>query len=381
MLGPVILIIAAATGKISIPFTIAFLVVYIIFIIVVVITDRLGKKREEPEVRVNSTISTANQGKREEEKESLIPLEAESFKEVDSPKINITNGASNYSDEAENTVIYDRASLMGEDMKEGHFEHEEIELEYNSKITPELSTMNKRLHKTKHKMLWSLVKMNNFAFKTIQGESSWKEMNIFQKIIFILVDAPFGFLRKLTIPPSNDEQWDRRFAVIFPVCSVVYFFLVSGMIDFTSPPPLLFYILLGVGVVLGIIIYYTTKQQHAPRRFIIFYAFFAFLMSLVWIWFIANVLIDVLSLLGVVFSLKPAFLGVTVLAWGNSIGDMIANLAISKKGYAKMAMTGCIAGPLFNLFFGLGISLLKEAIKGNISDYTFHSPDSILPTV
>lgn len=60
---------------------------------------------------------------------------------------------------------------------------------------------------------------------------------------------------------------------------------------------------------------------------------------------------------------------------------MMANSAVAKKGYARMAMTGCIAGPLFNLFFGLGISLVKESISGNTTHFTFHSTQSIIPSV
>ena len=45
MLGPVILFISALTGKISIPFVAALLIVYVIFIIVVVISDRLDQKK------------------------------------------------------------------------------------------------------------------------------------------------------------------------------------------------------------------------------------------------------------------------------------------------------------------------------------------------
>lgn len=200
-------------------------------------------------------------------------------------------------------------------------------------------------------------------------------------MLYIFIDAPLDFLRRITIPPSNDEQWDRRFAMVFPICSVIFFFLASGMIDFTEAPPIVFYILLGVGFVWSIIIFYTCKQKHAPKRFILLYAFFAFLVSIVWIWWVANILIDMLSFFGVVFNIKQAFLGITVLAWGNSVGDMMANSAIAKKGYAKMAITGCIAGPLFNLFFGLGISLCKEAINGNKSNYTFHDTQSVIPNV
>lgn len=42
-------------------------------------------------------------------------------------------------------------------------------------------------------------------------------------------------------------------------------------------------------------------------------------------------------------------LGLTVLAWGNSVGDMSTNLAMARKGLANMAMTACYAGPVFNL--------------------------------
>lgn len=76
-----------------------------------------------------------------------------------------------------------------------------------------------------------------------------------------------------------------------------------------------------------------------------------------WIWFIANILIDLLGVLGLILGFKPAFLGITVLAWGNSCGDMMANSAVAKKGFARMALIGCFAGPLFNLLIGLGLSL------------------------
>lgn len=42
-------------------------------------------------------------------------------------------------------------------------------------------------------------------------------------------------------------------------------------------------------------------------------------------------------------------LGLTVLAWGNSVGDMSTNMAMARKGLANMAMTACYAGPVFNL--------------------------------
>ena len=53
----------------------------------------------------------------------------------------------------------------------------------------------------------------------------------------------------------------------------------------------------------------------------------------------------------------PSVLGVTVLAWGNSLMDFVNNtgLAERSRGGNSMAMTACFAGPLFNMLVGLGL--------------------------
>ena len=62
----------------------------------------------------------------------------------------------------------------------------------------------------------------------------------------------------------------------------------------------------------------------------------------------------------------PSVLGVTVLAWGNSLMDFVNNtgLAERSRGGNSRAMTACFAGPLFNMLVGLGLgfwALLAEA--------------------
>ena len=63
-----------------------------------------------------------------------------------------------------------------------------------------------------------------------------------------------------------------------------------------------------------------------------------------------------------VLDINTAYLGATLLAWGNSVGDMVANVGISKRGLAQMAIVGCFAGPLFNMCVGLGISMTRTNI-------------------
>ena len=52
-------------------------------------------------------------------------------------------------------------------------------------------------------------------------------------------------------------------------------------------------------------------------------------------------------------------MGLTILAWGNSMGDVSANMTMARKGLANMAITACFAGPVFNILIGLGGGFTK----------------------
>lgn len=78
---------------------------------------------------------------------------------------------------------------------------------------------------------------------------------------------------------------------------------------------------------------------------------------------------DVLELFGILLRIPATVLGLTVLAFGNSLQDLVANVTMSKKGLSTMATTACLAGPIFNLCVGLGFgfwALLKGTGKDHI---------------
>lgn len=85
----------------------------------------------------------------------------------------------------------------------------------------------------------------------------------------------------------------------------------------------------------------------------------SFAMSIVWVYMLANIIVDSLVLFGMLTGINTAILGLTVLSWGNSVGDAFASMSISKKGFGEMAVTGCVAGPVFNLMLGLGLITVK----------------------
>jgi sodium/potassium/calcium exchanger 6 len=85
-------------------------------------------------------------------------------------------------------------------------------------------------------------------------------------------------------------------------------------------------------------------------------------MSVLWIWMIAKVLVDILNTIGVIFNISSAFLGMTFLAFGNSAPDLTLNCSLARAGYGEMGLAGSIAGPLFNLLIGLGSAMIKNTL-------------------
>lgn len=171
--------------------------------------------------------------------------------------------------------------------------------------------------------------MNQFLKAAVRGEDPWSEMNIIQKIIYIIVDIPFDFLRRITIPPCHEEMWYRKFAVVWPIPAVFFIYLTNGWFPVDgSIPPVSFWVLLGVGLICSFIFYFTT-HANKPPRYILLFAICGFLVAIFWINFISNVLIDLLGLVGLMWGIPDAYLGLTILAWGNSVGDTITNASVA----------------------------------------------------
>jgi sodium/potassium/calcium exchanger 6 len=95
-------------------------------------------------------------------------------------------------------------------------------------------------------------------------------------------------------------------------------------------------------------------------------ALYGFIIAATWIDFVADHLVALLDFIGIILHIPGAIMGLTVLAWGNSMSDLSANITMARKGLANMAMTACFAGPIFNILVGLGLGFSNlSAQTGN----------------
>ncbi|XP_013925653.1 PREDICTED: sodium/potassium/calcium exchanger 6, mitochondrial-like [Thamnophis sirtalis] len=70
-----------------------------------------------------------------------------------------------------------------------------------------------------------------------------------------------------------------------------------------------------------------------------------------WINAAATEVVNILQTLGIIFHLSNTVLGLTLLAWGNSIGDMFSDLTMARQGYPRMAFSACFGGIIFSILF------------------------------
>lgn len=67
--------------------------------------------------------------------------------------------------------------------------------------------------------------------------------------------------------------------------------------------------------------------------------------------------------LGTATGIPGSVLGLTLLAWGNSSGDLVTNLAVARAGFPGMAIAGSYGGPLFNVLLGIGLPMFYSSAR------------------
>ena len=92
---------------------------------------------------------------------------------------------------------------------------------------------------------------------------------------------------------------------------------------------------------------------------------FSLLAAALWVDALASELVGAATLVGAVSGAPPALIGGTLLAWGNSAGDLATNVAVARRGLPNMALTACYASPLANLLLGLGAGIGLAAAGGS----------------
>ena len=208
------------------------------------------------------------------------------------------------------------------------------------------------------------------AFAWAMSEAQWDDMTPSQKAL-APITTPIFLIMSLTMPVIREGRLGKGYATALAFFAPLFFLAAPGsataMFRDNLPGSPYFWILCisaGCSVLTGIKLQFEKEGPKAASEPI---AMLAFINSIVWMHLAAEHLVLIIDALAKIAGISEEFLGATVLAWANCVGDLVSNMAVAKAGQAAMAVTACFAGPLFNLLVGLAASLVYvNVILGDV---------------
>lgn len=205
----------------------------------------------------------------------------------------------------------------------------------------------------------------------------YQKLPLYRKIIYLVFELPLNIFRDISIPTLEENKFHRVTFILHPIFALLITITFVQLWEILIANYLVAIGVFIIAISFTIILFILFKNSTEPPKTILPFCFINFVISIIWIWAASNLIVDTINFLGIIFGINTSFLGLTLLAIGNSVQDAGLNCSLSKNGYGEMAIAGSLAGPLFNLLIGLSLSLIQITIKQGDIKFNFFSIDNL----
>ncbi|PJF19858.1 hypothetical protein PSACC_00315 [Paramicrosporidium saccamoebae] len=222
----------------------------------------------------------------------------------------------------------------------------------------------------------SLLRRFGYSLRITCWDDTWNSSTAqtVLRLLLLAIKAPISLILNCTILPleipedhPDHRQWvslrflHRLRCVVNPPLSLLLYILLLG-------PPLLeipWYIWSIYGATslgLSIALWLSTSWGARSKLFPL-HVLYSFCTCILWIYATSSELVSCLSSTGAFLGVSPTVMGILVLAWGNSFGDLVADIAIAKNGAFETAVTAILSGPVQNVLLTIGAGFLVAALQ------------------
>jgi len=210
----------------------------------------------------------------------------------------------------------------------------------------------------------------------------WNELKELQEKsivaqVFSIAVLPINIARNLTIPMCTEDRWNKKLAIIQPAFTALFCIWQFGYFDILQTiKGIIAFVLI---VLAWTILIWKKSVSYQPPEGLgsLVLTVAAFLVAITWMNLVASILVDFINLLTLLSGLPSNYLGLTILAWGNSLNDLFVDSALARKGLGQVAVSGAIAGQYFNLSLGLGASLIRQVIAFGAREFKLLATDHV----
>ncbi|KAI6235635.1 putative sodium/calcium exchanger 7 (Na(+)/Ca(2+)-exchange protein 7) [Aphelenchoides besseyi] len=193
--------------------------------------------------------------------------------------------------------------------------------------------------------IWTQLKHTAVCLNPIDREEFVDKS--FLQLVLAILRVPCIFFFKLTIPQVTDH-WCKGMAVLHVITAPQSILLAFQIHNIQlSGGFYLWMLVLGVSVIVQLLVIVFTSAQRPPLHYRKLLSYIGFVSSTAWIFAIAAEVVNVVLMIGIISTVSFDILGLTLIAWSNSLGDLVADISVARRGFPKMAISAAFAGPLF----------------------------------